>query len=355
MTVVGARPQFVKAAVVSRAIKNVASQGIVEHIVHTGQHFDENMSGVFFDQLQIPRPTSNLGVGGKSHGHSTGEMIAALEDLMVEVRPDVVIVYGDTNSTLAAAIAAAKLHIDIAHVEAGLRSFNKRMPEEINRVLTDHVSRYLFCPTSTAVENLDREGVSDGVHNVGDVMFDASKFYAEVAEKESKVLEHCMLRKGDYVLATCHRQENTDDPERLREILVGLSQLAEVGSVVLPIHPRTKLKIDEFGLSCHLGNVQVVEPLSYLDMLVLEKYSRTIVTDSGGVQKEAYFFNVPCITIRDETEWVETVQTGHNILAGADAKNIKAAFNVQNMSNEWPNLFGTGDAGDRIVSMLLSR
>jgi UDP-GlcNAc3NAcA epimerase len=322
LTVVGARPQFIKAATVSRAIADRSD--LDEVMVHTGQHFDDNMSEVFFRELGIAKPAHHLGIGGGSHGENTGRMLEALERVMREEAPDAVLVYGDTNSTLAGALAAAKLLVPVVHVEAGLRSFNRAMPEEINRVLTDHVSALLLTPTSQAVRNLAAEGISGApVVNVGDVMFDAALYFGQRAETASTILDRLSLRGGAFWLATVHRQENTDRPERLARILAGLSR-APV-PVVLPVHPRTRRRIEEQGGRLP-GNVVAVEPLGYLDMVMLEKNASLIVTDSGGVQKEAYFHRVPCLTLRDETEWVELVELGWNRLAPPLGEGFLAAF-----------------------------
>lgn len=307
ITVLGARPQFIKAAVVSRALR---STGLGESIVHTGQHFDNNMSDVFFDELEIPRPTHHLGIGGGSHGENTGRMIEAVERVLLQEKPDFVMVYGDTDSTLAGALAAAKLNMPIAHVEAGLRSFNRRMPEEINRVLTDHAADLLFTPTRAATDHLAEEGIQGGpVQLVGDVMYDAALFYAEKAEGTSHVLQELGLGSKDYVLATVHRAENTDHPARLSAILEGFGAYGK--PIVLPLHPRTAKRLQTTGI--HLpGNVTAIDPVGYLDMVMLEKHANLIATDSGGVQKEAFFYQVPCVTLRDETEWIELVDAGWN-------------------------------------------
>jgi UDP-GlcNAc3NAcA epimerase len=358
MTVVGARPQFVKAAVVSRAIDQWnaahADAQIDELLIHTGQHFDRNMSQVFFDELGIPAPSANLNAGGGTHGAMTGQMLAGIEARVIADRPDWMLVYGDTNSTLAGALAAAKLHVPIAHVEAGLRSFNRRMPEEINRVVTDHVASLLLCPTQTAVDNLQHEGVTAGVVNVGDVMLDASLHYRQQAIERSTVVERLRLQRGGYVLATCHRAENTDEPERLRAILSALAAVARRMPIVLPLHPRTRNIIAETGMQELLGDITVLDPVSFIDMIRLEEGARTIVTDSGGVQKEAFFFRVPCVTLRDETEWTETVDMGWNRLVGANAAQIVAAVEQAAPPEQWPALYGEGAAGEKIVEALVA-
>lgn len=309
LSVVGARPQFVKAAVVSRAL---AKRGIKESLVHTGQHHDTQMSEVFFRELDIPPPAHNLGIHGGGHGDMTGKMLRGIEHIVLDEEPDWVLVYGDTNSTLAGALAAAKLHIPIAHVEAGLRSFNRRMPEEINRVLTDHVSALLLCPTRVAVANLANEGIVKGVHMVGDVMMDATIAGMKIAQNQSKILETIGLKDGEYSLATIHRAENTDDPKRLAEVMTYLEERARNIPVVLPLHPRTKGALEKNGIK--VSAVCVVEPVGYLDMQRLLSGSVEVFTDSGGVQKEAYFHHKPCTTLRDETEWLETIEAGWNRL-----------------------------------------
>ena len=327
ITVVGARPQFIKAAAVSRVIRNEYPGKIDEILVHTGQHYDENMSKVFFDELDIPRPKYNLEISGLQHGAMTGRMLEAIEQVLLDEKPDWLLVYGDTNSTLAGALAAAKLHIPVAHVEAGLRSFNMRMPEEVNRILADRLSSCLFCPTQTAVNNLQAEGVSQGVHNVGDVMYDVALFYRDRAREHSSILRTLRLERGQFSLATCHRAENTDDSKRLGAILSALSEIATQQPVVVPLHPRTRKLISNYGLARLLNNLTVTDPLSFLDMVALEQAARVILTDSGGVQKEAFFYGVPCITMRDETEWVETVDLGWNQLVGASTHSILSALN----------------------------
>ena len=319
VTIVGARPQFIKAAPVSRELRKQHT----EVLVHTGQHYDENMSAVFFRELEIPEPDCNLGIGSGSHGQQTGAMLGGIEAVLIAEQPDWVLVYGDTNSTLAGALAAAKLHIKVAHVEAGLRSFNRRMPEEVNRVLTDHVSDMLFCPTQTAVKNLAREGLTEGVHLVGDVMHEALLWAAERARTQSVILDRLVLMKKGFLLATVHRAENTDDPVRLRAIVEALVSLDD--PIVFPIHPRTRKALDRLEFPTLPSRVKVIEPVGYLDMVHLEQSARTIMTDSGGIQKEAYWLGVPCVTLRDETEWVETVESGWNVLVGADTERIVGA------------------------------
>ncbi len=322
LTVVGARPQFIKLAPFSKVLRE---NGVNEIIVHTGQHYDENMNDLFFKELEIPEPDYNLGIGSGNHGEQTGKMLIEIEKIILKENPDLVIVYGDTNSTLAGALAASKLHIKLAHVEAGLRSFNKRMPEEINRVLTDHVSDILFCPTQTAVENLKNEGITKGVYLVGDVMFDALLHFSKISDMKSNILERLNIKPKEYYLATIHRAENTDDHERLKNILTAFSKMNEI--VVFPIHPRTRKMINYYGLGDLLenDNIKLIDPVGYLDMLKLEKNAKSILTDSGGVQKEAFWLKVPCITLRDETEWIETVNLGWNRLVGSDVEKIVEA------------------------------
>jgi UDP-GlcNAc3NAcA epimerase len=319
VSIVGARPQFIKAAVLSRALR----QEHTEILVHTGQHYDPNMSDVFFQELDIPNPEYHLGIGSGSHGEQTGAMLSAIEEVLLKEQPDWVLVYGDTNSTLAGALAAAKLHFKVAHVEAGLRSFNRAMPEEINRVLTDHISDILFCPTQTAVDNLTAEGIRHGVQRVGDVMYDALIWAVERAAGTSTILPRLGLLPQGFLLATVHRAENTDDPERMAGILAAFNEVDEL--LLWPVHPRTRKIL--VGLHWQPGShVRLIDPVGYLDMARLESSARLILTDSGGVQKEAMWLGVPCITLRDETEWVETVRSGWNTLAGANTPAILGAL-----------------------------
>jgi len=355
ITIVGARPQFIKAAPVSRAViehnKAAGEQRIEEIILHSGQHFDEKMSEVFFKELNIPAPQYNLGVQGGSHGAMTGRMLERIEAVLLKENPDLVIVYGDTNTTLAGALAASKLNIKIAHIEAGLRSWNKQMPEEINRILTDHLSAFLFCPTFQAVENLKKEGIQKNVFHSGDVMFDAALLAASLSDKHNLILKKTGLQKGAYFLATLHRAENTDNEIRLKSILSALNELSVQKPVVLPIHPRTIKKIRAFGLESLTPNLKIIDPVSFLEMVALEKNAALILTDSGGVQKEAYFHGIPCITLRDETEWIETIETGWNILAGCDVNKILKA--CQKRSKGTPILeYGTGNASQKIINTL---
>jgi len=360
VTVVGARPQFVKAAAVSRAVAawNAAGRSpvIKERVVHTGQHYDDNMSKVFFDELRMPPPAVNLEVGSGPHGAQTGVMLDRIERVLLERRPEWVLVYGDTNSTLAGALAAVKLHIPVAHVEAGLRSFNRLMPEEINRVVADAISRLLLCPTRTAVENLAREGVTGSVVEVGDVMYDSVLFHTALARQRSTILARLGLSERGYYLATVHRAENTDDPARLAGILDAFSRLER--PIVLPLHPRTRKTLG-VGVEKLDGSVRVIDPVPYLDMLMLEAHARLILTDSGGVQKEAYWFGVPCVTLRDETEWVELVRSGCNMLVGANPSATVAAVRMfeerdAQLSPDRPmNLYGDGRSAEKIVQAIV--
>ena len=358
VTVVGARPQFIKAAVVSRALQ-AHHPAVQQVLVHTGQHYDANMSDVFFEELDIPHPDHHLGIGGGTHGQNTGRMIEAIETVLIAERPDWVIVYGDTDSTLAGALAAAKLSIPVAHVEAGLRSFNRRMPEEINRILTDQVSELLFTPTDSAVANLRAEGIPlERIRTVGDVMYDAARFYAERAEARSQILGGLGLKHNDYVLATLHRAENTDDPERLAAILHGLLRVARERPVVCPLHPRTRAAVARLGMLDEVRRGLILcEPLGYLDMVMLERHAAVISTDSGGVQKEAFFHRVPCVVFRQETEWVELVQIGAARLAGTDTEAIYSALAIDppRFDGDDEGLFGTGESGRAIAASLGAR
>jgi UDP-GlcNAc3NAcA epimerase len=339
LTVVGARPQFVKAAAISRAL--AGRGGVEEMLLHTGQHFDADMSRIFFDELGIAAPHVNLGIHGGNHGAMTGRMMAGIEEAILAERPDLVLVPGDTNSTLAGALAAAKLHVPVAHLEAGLRSFNRAQPEELNRVLTDHASALLLCPTETAIANLRQEGIVEGVHDIGDVMYDAALFAAARARR-SPVVERLGLAGQPYAVATVHRAENTDDPERLAEIIGFLAERARDCAVVLPLHPRTRTQIARWRLD--LGPIAACEPLGYLDMHRLLQSALAVYTDSGGLQKEAYFHRVPCVTLRSETEWVETVNAGWNRLwKGPDyrpRRDIAA--------------YGDGHAAEKAIDIILS-
>jgi len=331
VTVIGARPQFIKAFPVSRAIERhnseASHQEIIEVLLHTGQHYDYNMSQIFFDQLNIPRPQYHLDIQSGRHGEMTGAMLSKIESVLLQEEPDWVMVYGDTNSTLAGGLAASKLRIPVIHVEAGLRSFNRRMPEEINRVLTDHISTILFCPTDAAVTNLNNEGIVEGVLKVGDVMYDAFLFFKDLAVTNSSILFEMGLKARSYCLATVHRQENTDDIDNLQNIFAAFEQIA--GSdcpLICPVHPRTRKALEEAGIARSNGHVRLIPPLGYLDMIALESNARVILTDSGGVQKEAYFCRVPCVTLREETEWIETIESGWNQLGGTECRRIREAF-----------------------------
>lgn len=346
-SIVGARPQFIKAAPVSRAL----ASNFKEVFIHTGQHYDYGMSDIFFAEMEMRPPDYNLGIGGGSHGEQTGKMLVELEKIFNQVNPDCVLVYGDTNSTLAGALAAAKAQIPLAHVEAGLRSYNRAMPEEVNRVLTDHVSAMLFCPTDAAVENLAREGIVKGVHRVGDVMCDAFLYNIANARAKSKILKQLDLGMGHYALATIHRAINTDNAERLGSILAALGRLST--QVVFPVHPRTRKMIQEWGLSAG-PNVLMIEPAGYFDMLVLQESANCILTDSGGMQKEAYLAGIRCITLREETEWVETVSAGWNKLVGVNLDTIVDAYNNWHPQGERAPLYGDGHSADQIGRIIFS-
>jgi UDP-GlcNAc3NAcA epimerase len=353
MTIVGARPQFIKASAISRAIQNHFNSTIEEVIVHTGQHFDANMSDVFFEQLGIPKPQYFLNIGGSSHGAMTGRMLESIEEVLLSEKPDCVLVYGDTNSTLAGGLAASKLHIPVAHVEAGLRSFNRQMPEEINRILTDHLSTFLFCPTQVSVNHLKTEGIEKGVHLVGDVMYDVALFYGQIADENTKILSALNLEKKNYFLVTCHRAENTNNKDRLKNILMALHELAQHTEVVFPIHPRTIKLINEYKLVEYLKNIKVIQPLSYLDLVTLQKSAKGILTDSGGIQKEAFFYQIPCVTLRDETEWVETIELGWNQLVGACSSSIlNTCQNLSKGKTEF-NPYGNGQTSLKILNFIL--
>ena len=345
VSIVGARPQFIKAAVVSRVLREAHR----EILVHTGQHYDANMSEVFFSELGIPAPDVNLGIGSGAQGAQTGAMLAGIEQVLLETAPDWVLVYGDTNSTLAGALAAVKLHIPVAHVEAGLRSFNRRMPEEINRVLTDHISKLLLCPSPTAVNNLAAEGITQGVHFVGDVMYDALLYGVARAATASTILQRLKLQPRRYLLATVHRAANTDDETRLRNIFAAFAAIGE--PIILPLHPRTRKVLQRLDYTV-ADNVRLIAPVGYLDMVQLEQSARLIVTDSGGIQKEAYWLGRPCVTLRGDTEWPETVALGWNKLVGADTEKIVAAVREFPHPAEHPALYGDGRAGQKIVQAI---
>jgi UDP-GlcNAc3NAcA epimerase len=351
VSIVGARPQFIKASPVCRALRERHE----EFLVHTGQHYDRAMSDVFFEELGIPEPDLHLGIGSASHAAQTAEMLAAIEELLVAQRPDVVLVYGDTNTTLAGALAAAKLNVPVAHVEAGLRSFDRSMPEEVNRVVADHVSSLLLCPTRAAVENLRAEGITAGVELVGDVMLDTALFQIERARADG-VLERFGLRPGGYYLATVHRAGNSDDPERLGAIVRAFLRLEL--PVLWPVHPRTRKTLASFGLDKVVAaaeRITAVEPLPYGETVAALRGASALLTDSGGMQKEAYFFGVPCVTLRDETEWVETVELGWNVLAGADEERILAAVAPRRMPALRPDVYGDGHAAAAVVAAMERR
>ncbi|MEL6131896.1 MAG: UDP-N-acetylglucosamine 2-epimerase (non-hydrolyzing) [Bacteroidota bacterium] len=332
MSLVGARPQFIKLAPLARAINQmndaVDTPSIQHIIIHTGQHYDYGMSDIFFDELGIPHPDINLGVGSGRHGEQTGKMLAGIEEALIAHKPDLLVIFGDTNSTVAGALAASKLHIPIAHVEAGLRSFNRTMPEEINRIVADHVSDILLAPTPTAIEHLKREGLAEKTVSSGDIMYDTVLHNVQLAEAQSEILRALPVEKGAYAIATCHRAENTNDPQRLRHIFETFNHIAATGtSIILPLHPRTKNMLPNVLPGWKPDdNLHVIEPVGYLDMMQLVHHARLALTDSGGLQKEAFFLNTPCITMRDETEWIETVQAGANIITSADPDRIMEAY-----------------------------
>ncbi len=357
VTIVGARPQFVKVAALSRAIKKYKS--LKNIVIHTGQHYDQNMSEIFFNELQIPIPSFNLNVGSGSHGQQTGRMLEGIEKLLLEINPRCVIIYGDTNSTLSGALAAVKLHIPLAHIEAGLRSFNRKMPEEINRIVADRLSDFLFTPTDTATENLVNEGISPAsIFQVGDVMHDAVLFYGQHAETNSKILQQLHLVSRLYVLATIHRAENTDDVVRLKNIFEFLNVLAKKYMVVVPLHPRTKQMLIADNLYCIFEkNIFFIDPVGYLDMINLEKHAALVVTDSGGVQKEAFFYGRPCVVLRDETEWIELEQLGWNKIISPknDFQKISVMANefIKQFSPKKCYPYGRGNSSELIVQELL--
>jgi len=380
VTIIGARPQIIKAAALSRAIRNHYADRIQEVIVHTGQHYDENMSQVFFDELGIPHPDYNLHVGSASHGVQTARMTEGIEDLLTKEQPDFIVLYGDTNSTLAGAVAAAKIHVPIVHIEAGLRSFNKSMPEEINRIVCDHCSTLLFTPTKAGLDNLKREGfpidesgVSTGstaaaptidnpkVYHCGDIMYDNSLHFASVAEEKTDIIQRLALAGKPFILATIHRDSNTDHPERLNAIFDALIQLSKEVQVVLPLHPRTakllktNLDSDKQAQLFNRPNISLIPPVSFLEMIALERHAQLVMTDSGGVQKEAYFFKKPCVILRPETEWVEIVETGNAILADADESRIMEAWKhfQDNPPTTFPEIFGDGHAAEFMLEQML--
>lgn len=346
VTIIGARPQFVKASVVSRVLREAGHQEI---LVNTGQHYDDNMAHIFFEEMGIPKPDFDLGVGSGTHAKQTARSMVGIENILIKAQPDYIILYGDTNATVAGALAAAKLHIKIVHIEAGLRSYNRSMPEEINRIVTDVLSEKRFVPTIVASDNLKREGINEGIYIVGDVMVDALMKYTLIAEDKSNILQHLQLEKKQYVLLTIHRPSNADSDERLRDILQAVS--AANIQVVFPVHPRTRVRVDKLmdGIK---GPVMTIDPVGYLDMMLLEKYAHTIVTDSGGVQKEAYLHKTQCLTVRNETEWVETVQDGWNILVGSTLERIPNLLGQFPQPNNWEAHYGDGDTAHRIVELL---
>jgi UDP-GlcNAc3NAcA epimerase len=350
-SIVGARPQFIKLAVICRALAERTDAGQWSHkIIHTGQHYDPALSAIFFDELAIPRPDYDLEVGSGTHGVQTGEMLKRLEPLLIAEKPDWVLLYGDTNSTLAGALAASKLALRSAHVESGLRSHRRGMPEEINRIVADHLSDLLFCPTQLAVDNLSKEGLAERAVLTGDVMYDASLAFCEIAENRGGPLAETW-RPREFALATVHRAENTDDPDRLRAIVNAFGRIDKsICPVVWPVHPRTKKRLNDLRISA--DQVRTIEPVSYLEMLLLESRARFILTDSGGVQKEAYFLKIPCITLRDETEWLETMENDCNVLTGAHEEKIVKAATAIHTSGPWMPLYGDGRSGDAMLNAL---
>lgn len=352
ITIIGARPQFIKAATLSRAISIFNNKNpdfkIVEKIIHTGQHYDHNMSDIFFKEMEIPLPDFNLGIGGGPHGAMTGRQLEAIEKILINEKPDWVIVFGDTNSTLAGALAASKLNIKVAHVEAGLRSFNSKMPEEVNRVLTDNLSTYLFCPTDTAIKNLKNEGFNKKnsiILNSGDVMYDAANFYL-------KKMKAVPVKNPQFVLTTIHRAENTDDKDKFIEIIHGLNKISDYYDIVFPIHPRTRELLHNLNLSI---NFSIIDPVSYFEMQWLLKNCRFVITDSGGLQKEAFFAKKYCITVRDETEWVELIKSNNNVLCSACRNDIFKKFsNIKEFNFSNHSIYGNGNAADLILESLLS-
>ena len=352
LTVVGARPQFIKAVLVSKELR----KNHREILVHTGQHYDRELSDIFFDELGIPKPDYNLGIGSDSHAVQTGKMMIAIEEVLLKEKPDWVLVYGDTNSTLAGALAAVKIHIPVAHVEAGPRMFDKNIPEEINRVLTDHVSSLLFAPTQTALDNLKKEGITEGVHLTGDIMLDSFLLFTMVAEHRSKILADLGLSKRGYLLATVHRARNTDDEQNLRSIVDAFLSVDD--RIVFPAHPRTEKYLKQCGLYDALRyspNITMIDPVGYLDSIMLTRNARKVLTDSGGLQKEAYFSRVPCITLDESTGWVETVQDGWNILVASNREQIIEAIRNFEPKGKQRDVFGDGRAAERIVGVISRR
>ncbi|MCE5344892.1 MAG: UDP-N-acetylglucosamine 2-epimerase (non-hydrolyzing) [Bacteroidales bacterium] len=375
INIVGARPQIIKASAISRAISKYFSKDIIEILVHTGQHYDRELSEVFFEELEIHKPDYHLGVGSATHGHQTAMMITGIEDILIKEKPDCVVLYGDTNSTLAGALAASKLHFPVIHIEAGLRSFNKIMPEELNRIMSDHASTLLFAPTNSAFKNLMNEGFrpencppynidNPKIYLAGDIMYDNTLFFAELAEKKkANIFEHLSLERDNFILVTIHRDTNTDNVDRLKEILVTLKKIAEQKAItfVMPLHPRTvnSLKINLESLYNELNEcryIKIIPPVSFLEMILLEKNCRMVITDSGGVQKESHFFKKPCIVLRKETEWVELVKNGTAMLVDADADRIQEAFGKFSESHntlEYPGFYGNGKTAEFILSEIL--
>lgn len=354
MTILGARPQFIKAAALSKAIAEHPEW--TEVVLHTGQHFDKNMSEVFFEQLEMSEPNYNLGINSMTHGAMTGHMMIDVEKIVLEEQPDVVVVYGDTNSTIAGALVASKLHIPIGHVEAGLRAFDKRIPEEVNRVVTDHISDLLFAPTDTAVQNLRKEGIAEElIYQTGDIMLDTIMLFRDKARKVSRIIDDLDVSRGDFILTTIHRQSNTDDEAKLKEIFSVLEDVARTKPVVLPMHPRTASRIKKFGIE--LNHITVIEPVGYLDMVALLDGAELVITDSGGLQKEAFFCRTPCLTVRDQTEWIELVQAGWNVLSGVEG--LRSELNrildsgVQHGKDVHP--YGDGKAAHRMLEILTDK
>lgn len=355
LTVIGARPQFIKTAALSRELK---IRNCSEIIVHTGQHYDPNMSEVFFEELKISSPKYQLEIKSSKHGEMTGMMLSEIERVCLLEKPDILVVYGDTNSTLAGALAAAKIHIPIAHIEAGLRSFNKSMPEEINRLLTDHMSDILFPPTKTAESHLISEGIDKNkIHVVGDIMYDVSKYYAPLSEQKENLLFKLNVKKKEYILVTCHRQENTNSPERLKAIFTALMRISERYPVICPLHPRTKKYLSEVSWFKETPQLKIIEPVGYLEMIALERNAKLITTDSGGIQKEAYFYHVPCVTFRDETEWTELVENNWNTLCPptSDENIIRAIEKSLDTKGNDVNLYGEGNTAKLIADVILSK
>lgn len=370
LTIIGARPQIIKAAAISRAARGQFADRLEERILHTGQHYDGNMSQVFFDELGIPQPDYNLGVGSGQHGEQTAKMIAGIEKILLEEHFDGVVLYGDTNSTLAGAVAASKLHVPVYHIEAGLRSFNMAMPEEVNRIVCDQLSTICFAPTQTAVDNLRREGFmesratfADGRHrlvcNCGDVMYDNSIYFASLARQRSTIMQTLDVQAGGYVLATVHRDNNTDNPDRLHAIMQALADIGRQDNipVILPLHPRTKKILNSSQFTIHNSQfLRIVPPASFLEINLLEQNARIVMTDSGGVQKEAFFFERPCVILRPETEWVEIVDHGAGIIADADYDRIVAAYRkLADHPVRFPHLFGNGHAAEKILQTILCK